>query len=173
MVNVRGRNIKGNEMRDINCETIEFKSHVSFLAFGDELWSGARERWQEADEDTRRAVWDRIKEYVESIDEVVDITQINDLIWFECDDLFYPPKFTVKVYKCTFNPDGEDKQELIAEETFEGIGAESEARDYGEKIVLKVVITNDPFQTRTYDDSGIAYIGLVDFLLDPHSLETL
>ncbi len=37
----------------------------------------------------------------------------------------------------------------------------------------KVVITNDPFQTRTYDDCGIAYIGLVDFLLDPRSLETL
>ena len=37
----------------------------------------------------------------------------------------------------------------------------------------KVVITNDPFQTRTYDDSGIAYIGLLDFLLDPNSLETL
>lgn len=37
----------------------------------------------------------------------------------------------------------------------------------------KVVITNDPFQTRTYDDSGIAYIGLLDFLLDPKSLETL
>ena len=25
----------------------------------------------------------------------------------------------------------------------------------------KVVITNDPFQTRTYDDNGIAYIGLM------------
>ena len=37
----------------------------------------------------------------------------------------------------------------------------------------KVVITNDTFQTRTYDDNGIAYIGLIDFLLDPHSLETL
>ena len=37
----------------------------------------------------------------------------------------------------------------------------------------KIVITNDPFQTRTYDDSGIAYIGLLDFLLDPKSLETL
>ena len=37
----------------------------------------------------------------------------------------------------------------------------------------KIVITNDPFQTRTYDDSGIAYIGLLDFLLDPNSLETL
>lgn len=33
----------------------------------------------------------------------------------------------------------------------------------------KIVITNDPFQTRTYDDSGIAYIGL----LDPYSIETL
>jgi predicted AAA+ superfamily ATPase len=37
----------------------------------------------------------------------------------------------------------------------------------------KVVITNDPFQTQTYDNSGIAYIGLWDFLLDPNSLETL
>ena len=37
----------------------------------------------------------------------------------------------------------------------------------------KVVITNDPFQTRTYDDNGIVYIGLVDFLLDSRSLETL
>lgn len=37
----------------------------------------------------------------------------------------------------------------------------------------KIVITNDPFQTRTYDDTGIAYIGLLDFLLDPNSLETL
>ena len=37
----------------------------------------------------------------------------------------------------------------------------------------KVVITNDPFQTRTYDDNGIAYIGLIDFLLNPKSLETL
>ena len=37
----------------------------------------------------------------------------------------------------------------------------------------KVVITNDPFQTRTYDDNGIAYIGLIDFLLDPKSLEAL
>ena len=31
----------------------------------------------------------------------------------------------------------------------------------------KVVITNAPFQTRTYDDNGIAYIGLIDFLLAP------
>ena len=37
----------------------------------------------------------------------------------------------------------------------------------------KIVITNDTFQPRTYDDNGIAYIGLLDFLLDPKSLETL
>ena len=32
---------------------------------------------------------------------------------------------------------------------------------------------NDPFQPRTYDDSGIGHMGLIDFLLDPHSLETM
>ena len=37
----------------------------------------------------------------------------------------------------------------------------------------KVVVTNDPFQTRTYDDDGIAYIGLADFLLHPDSLASL
>ena len=37
----------------------------------------------------------------------------------------------------------------------------------------KIVITNDTFQPRTYDDNGIAYISLLDFLLDPKSLETL
>ena len=37
----------------------------------------------------------------------------------------------------------------------------------------KVVITNDPFQSRTYDNDGIAYMSLIDFLLDPKSIETL
>lgn len=35
----------------------------------------------------------------------------------------------------------------------------------------KVIITNDPFQNRTYDNDGIAYIGLLDFLLDPKAIE--
>jgi len=37
----------------------------------------------------------------------------------------------------------------------------------------KLVITNDAHQERGYDNSGIAYMGLEDFLLDPTSIETL
>lgn len=41
---------------------------------------------------------------------------------------------------------------------------------------MKTVIrreTNDPFQATAYDDDGIAYMGLVDFLLDPESVEKI
>lgn len=37
----------------------------------------------------------------------------------------------------------------------------------------KVVITGDPYEKPWMDDSGITFIGIVPFLLDPHSLETL
>ena len=36
----------------------------------------------------------------------------------------------------------------------------------------KLVITNDAHQERGYDNSGIAYMGLEDFLLDPASIES-
>ena len=35
----------------------------------------------------------------------------------------------------------------------------------------KIVIVNDPLQPRTFDNDGIGYMGLVDFLLDPHALD--
>lgn len=56
---------------------------------GNELWSGAQDRWRDADDDTREAVFDRICEWTAD-DEEVDMTTVNDLIWFECDDLFFP-----------------------------------------------------------------------------------
>ena len=37
----------------------------------------------------------------------------------------------------------------------------------------KVVITGDPYEKPWMDDSGITFIGIVPFLLDPQSLETL
>lgn len=54
-----------------------------------ELWCGAQERWEAADEDTREAVFERICDWTED-EEEVDMTTVNDLIWFECDDLFFP-----------------------------------------------------------------------------------
>ena len=37
----------------------------------------------------------------------------------------------------------------------------------------KIIITNDVLQSHTYDNDGIAYLNLLDFLLDPKSIETL
>ncbi len=56
---------------------------------GNELWSGALDRWKDADDDIRETVFERICEWTAD-DEEVDMTTVNDLIWFECDDLFYP-----------------------------------------------------------------------------------
>ena len=36
----------------------------------------------------------------------------------------------------------------------------------------KLVITNDPLQSRNYDDNGIFYMGLLDFLTNPKALES-
>lgn len=116
-------------MRDIHSEVIEFKSYSSFLAFGDELWSGAKEKWDEADLETREMVWDRVKEWADAVScdgELPDLTQINDMIWFDCDDIFYPPKFKVRVARPRLS------EEPIFEETFEGIDAENEAREWWE-----------------------------------------
>jgi hypothetical protein len=34
----------------------------------------------------------------------------------------------------------------------------------------KIMVVNDPLQLPSFDDSGIAYVGLLDFLLDPDLL---
>lgn len=117
-------------MRDINSEVIEFKSYSSFFALGDELWSGAKEKWNEADLETREMVWDRVKTWADAVsegtNELPNLTLINDLIWFDCDDLFYPTKFKVRVTRPRLS------EEPLFEETFEGIDAENEAREWWE-----------------------------------------
>ena len=52
-----------------------------------ELWAGAAELWADADEDTRRAVWQRIE--ARFGDGIPDLTEVNDYVRFYCDDLFY------------------------------------------------------------------------------------
>ena len=52
-----------------------------------ELWAGAKELWAYADEDTRRAVWQRIESRFG--DGLTELTEINDFVRFDCDDLFY------------------------------------------------------------------------------------
>ena len=52
-----------------------------------QFWSGARDRIESATDTQKQKVKERIEEcfYNEEPTE----TEINDLVWFECDDIFF------------------------------------------------------------------------------------
>ena len=54
-----------------------------------EFWAGARDRMNTATEEQRKRVFDRIED-VFFYEEFVNETAINDMVWFDCDDIFYP-----------------------------------------------------------------------------------
>lgn len=70
-------------------DRITVKKELCMHDLDDFLWSGARDRWDGADEYTKQRVWARVCDWAECSEEVDD-TWVNDVIWFECDDLFYP-----------------------------------------------------------------------------------
>lgn len=131
-------------MRDVTSECIEFKNDCTFYGLVDELWSGAKEKWQEADESTRIAVWDRVKDWIDSVSydgHIPTITQINDIIWFECDDLFYPPTWTVEVW---LYEDGSVTHKI--DELTQTFNDRDEAVGYAESLDndnRRVTVTND------------------------------
>lgn len=49
------------------------------------LWSGARDKWSSATDEVKEAIW----ALLESYGKFHSLTEINDFIWFECDDIFY------------------------------------------------------------------------------------
>ena len=72
-------------MRDSLIVTLE----LTFDEIGYELWCGARDKWDHATDDQRKRVWDAIIDiFCDNADEYPSMTEINDLIWFECDDYF-------------------------------------------------------------------------------------
>ena len=54
-----------------------------------EFWSGARDRMNDATNEQREQVFERIAEEFEYNEDITE-TDINDLVWFECDDIFFP-----------------------------------------------------------------------------------
>lgn len=54
-----------------------------------EFWAGARDRMNDATNEQREQVFERISEEFEHNEDVTE-TDINDLVWFECDDIFFP-----------------------------------------------------------------------------------
>lgn len=69
---------------------MEVKRELSFDDLGDFFWSGARHRWNDATEEQKKRVWDRLNEWFS--DEIPSETEINDVVWFECDDIFNDDK---------------------------------------------------------------------------------
>lgn len=58
-----------------------------------DFWAGAKDRIENATEEQIEKVEERIKEYFEDCEDIENIpseTTINDIVWFECDDIFFP-----------------------------------------------------------------------------------
>lgn len=62
------------------------KKELTFDDMSDFLWSGARDRWQDATDEQRQAVWDMLEDVF--YEEIPDETTVNDFVWFDCDDIF-------------------------------------------------------------------------------------
>lgn len=130
-------------------EIIEFKGDCTMYGLIDELWSEAKNKWRDADYETRCAVWDRIKEWCDAVSEcgeLPSITQINDIIWLECDDLFYPPSFTVEVWEYDSETGSVGEQLSNLTETFTGLQAHENATEYAEgldNVDRRITVTND------------------------------
>ncbi len=54
-----------------------------------EFWAGAKDRMDDATDEQREEVFERIAEFCEHAEDASE-GAINDLVWFECDDIFFP-----------------------------------------------------------------------------------
>ena len=66
--------------------SIEVKQEITFDELTDLLWGGARDRWVAASDEQRDQVWSLLCDIFS--DKIPDLTTINDIIWFDCDDIF-------------------------------------------------------------------------------------
>ena len=65
---------------------MEVKRELDFDDLDRFFWSGARDRWNNATDDQKKRVWYLIQEVF--AEEVPTETEVNDFVWFECDDIF-------------------------------------------------------------------------------------
>ena len=53
-----------------------------------EFWRGAKARMDDATEEQKQLVYARIDDVF--VDDFPTETDVNDLVWFGCDDIFFP-----------------------------------------------------------------------------------
>ena len=70
-------------------DTMYVKEEIDINDLDHMLWSGAKQRWDNATDDQKERVWGLLLDSIEaSMDDVPTKTEVNDFIWFECDDIF-------------------------------------------------------------------------------------
>lgn len=62
---------------------------VEFDIYKFKFWSGAKDRMDDATPEQIEKVKERIEDWLDQ-GEIPEEVQINDLVWFECDDIFFP-----------------------------------------------------------------------------------
>ena len=67
------------------------KKELTFDEMSDFLWGGARDRWRDATDEQRQAVWDMLEDVFHN--EIPDETTVNDAVWFDCDEYFFPEEY--------------------------------------------------------------------------------
>ena len=68
--------------------TLTVKQDISMEYLDENLWGGARDLWQDATDNQRETVWDIILDIFGNSSELPRLGDINDFIWFECDEYF-------------------------------------------------------------------------------------
>lgn len=64
------------------------KKELTFDEMSDFLWGPARDLWNKATDEQREAVWDMLEDTF--YNEIPDETTVNDIVWHDCDEYFFP-----------------------------------------------------------------------------------
>lgn len=119
-------------MRNRNVDkSIYAKKRITFWELGGSLWGEAKRRWESADLETKKVVWDTMVERLESLEECgqeATFTDINDMLWFEFDEIFYPEPVTLEIYVTK-----EDFNKLYFKNTYSGVHAMEHAKSFWER----------------------------------------
>lgn len=70
---------------------MEVKRELDFSDLDDFFWSGAKHRWDDATDDQKERVWDLLQDVF--MDEIPTEAEVNDFVWFECDEIFFNEEF--------------------------------------------------------------------------------
>lgn len=66
------------------CREIEIEDFAQILR------CGAKEKWDEADDDQRELVWLAVNDLFANRSDIPTESEINDFVWFGCDEIFFP-----------------------------------------------------------------------------------